>query len=451
MTRVGSLLLCAVVYFGCGMDPSEPGDSPARRMVEPVPPQPTWNASCVVPKLPATGRPVDIVAAGTFDKVASLMPCIADPELVQLFESTDTMWYDKFSIVPAYQDSAGDNVTFPVGLRPNTIAPNLIVTGGHAAFFSELGTFHFPFGRPIGSKSDSAAVVDFWHVPRKNGAILPVVWWQYKPNSFTWRYEWMFPVGTVFGEMIYSIDGDGQWWPFEIRTRTRGLNGWTADAFRPFPTAQSFASALEEKRVADPVWAKSEEISALIAHALDDTKMVPGKLAAPKLPDAFATQEGAEDPLPDLEDDSILKALLMEVGFQSAKGARWKGETLAAYAPTSTGDFHIVPKGYNGGFVAVDDASCERCHVDAGHPFKDYHDFVYLYGEVWGADEVFSWHPFAHGEFVNADGTVKNFNHNNRKIRTDFASAGVVAPYDKALHTESDYQRLKQPWSDFSY
>lgn len=415
----------------------------------PTPPQ----AVCEVPQIDLEPvRPTEIMSLDLLAQVASRMPCIGDPELVALFESPDTLWYDKTTMIPAYQDSSGDNVTFPVGMRPNTIDPNLIVEGGHEAFFEDVGHFHFPFGRPLGSPDGATFVVDFWHVPRVDGQIVPVVWWFYGPNSFTWRYEWMFPRDTVLGELLFVVDAAGDWFPFEIRTRTRTLDGWDANVYRPFPRATELAAALEKKRSERSDWETDPEIDALIAHLADDHTLVSAQLSAPDFPTVLPTIDGAKDTLPGLTDPSILEELMLEHPFQSTYGTAWKTDgTLRAWAPTTNADFHIVPTDYNGGFLEVSNESCARCHADAGHPFKDFHSFVYLYGEMWGADEAFSWHPFEKGLFVNPDGTVKNFNYDNREIRSDFADTGLVVPYDPNVHGTDTYSELVKDWSGYAY
>src|SRR6185436_13784312 len=139
----------------------------------------------------------------------------------------------------------------------------IAVAGGHGFIFQQTGTFHFPFGRPGGFAGD-AFVVDFWHVPRQAGAILPVVWWWREPTSWHHRIEWMFPKGTVIGEVLFKIAPDGEWYPFEIRTRERMIDGWTTNAFRPFPTAEDLATALETQRQQRPEWAAAADVTALI-------------------------------------------------------------------------------------------------------------------------------------------------------------------------------------------
>lgn len=399
-------------------------------------------------------RPVDIMPPPRLGMIAPRMPHVADPWLKGILESPDTMWYDKLSIIPGYQDSFGDNVQLPIGMRPNTIDRQMIdlaVPGGHAQLFVEDGLFHFPFGRGIGgaARTDNV-VVDFWHAPRDAGALLPVVWWQRDPNAYTHRVEWMFPRGTVLGEVLFAVDG-GTWYPFEIRVRVRELDRWRVDVYRPFPTGEDLARALDDAAAANPAW-RTADVAALAAHARDPGTLAAASLGASHFAAAFPRVQGAEDVLPALADPAILKALLMEVPFRSAKGVPWKRSgDLVAHAATTDAGFHIVPRGYDGGFLEVSDAACAACHRDAGRPFKDYYDNVLAYGELWGEDETFTWHPFDAASFVGPGGDVRNFNHDNRRIRADFTAGGVIVPYEPARHPATTWAKLPGPWKNYAY
>ena len=103
------------------------------------------------------------------------------------------------------------------------------------------------------------------------------------------------------------------------------------------------------------------------------------------------------------------------------------------------------------GFLSVDDTTCSRCHADAGHPFVDFYPEVEAYGELWGMDETFSWHPFDASQFVDGNGDVLNFDYDNRQIRADFTDAGLVAPYDPAKHPTTVHKAIPRAWHDFQY
>jgi hypothetical protein len=63
-----------------------------------------------------------------------------------------------------------------------------------------------------------------------------------------------------------------------------------------------------------------------------------------------------------------------------------------------------------------------------------------LYGQVWGADQRFSFHPFRldvvsdYGEYGQGGYTAEQV------VRTDFISAGIFARYQPGLHPQAIYQ-----------
>ncbi len=432
--------------------PGEPGDPP----LDPDDPPPEVTDPCATPVvLPTAGRPIDLMPADRLAEIAGRVPCIEQGVIRDLIESERTLWYDKLSLTPGYQDSFGDNVVTPIGFRPNTIDSGLIdlaVPGGHAQIFQQKGVFHFPFGTPIGPVSD-VKVVDFWRLPDDgSGAYLPVVHWQRDPNEYTHRVEWMFPVGTVFGELIF-MDVDGVLQPFEIRTRTRTLTGWDVDALRPFPRASDLADAIEERRGDRPEWASSAALDALVAQ-LRDGSLDPFHVAATHFPGAFPARDSGIEKLPALSgsDAELMHELLRTTPFRSARGVYWKQDGgMTAWAASAAGSGSIVPAGYNAAAVEITEQSCDTCHRDAGRPFETWYDNILAYGELWGNDEIFTWHPFKLSNFVDDNGEVVNFNNDNRIIRADMKAAGLIEPYVASQHPATLYKRIVREWTDFKY
>jgi hypothetical protein len=409
---------------------------------------------CATPSnVPSSGRPVDVMPPARLAELAARMPCIADGWLRDTIESADTVWYDKLSLTPGYQDSFGDNVVTPIGMRPNTIDPeliNLAVPGGHAQIFQAMGVFHFPFGTPIGPVED-VVVVDFWQAPRNGNTFWPVVWWQRDPNDYTHRVEWMFPAGTHFGEMLFMRGPDGALDPFEIRTRTRTTTQWEVDIYRPFPRAADLKAAIEARRAERPEWASNAELDALVAH-LDATDTLEAEqVRATHFASSFPTRNGWRDVLPQVTGDAraLIRELLRTTPFASARGIAWK-ESGAQKAWASTGGV-ISPEGFNAGTFEVSEQSCDGCHQDAGRPFETWYPNIIAYGELWGNDEIFTWHPFTIEAFVDENGEVVDFNYDNRELRPDFTSAGLLAPYDEGDHPDSVYERIVREWTDWSY
>ncbi|MFN0250897.1 MAG: hypothetical protein ACKV2T_28745 [Kofleriaceae bacterium] len=437
-----------------GSDTGEPG--------EPDPdPDPTPEVDpCEVPLVvPVGGRAVTLMPDERLTTIAARMPCVVPGAIRDALENLGTYWYDKHSLTPGYQDSFGDNVVAPIGMRPNTIDPgliNLAVPGGHQQIFVENGVFHFPFGRPIGAVTN-VEVVDFWQPPTQGGgAPLPVVYWQRDPNMYTHRVEWMFPAGTLFGELLFLVES-GERHPFEIRTRTRTLAGWDVDVYRPFPAATDLADAIETRRGERSDWAGSEALDALVAQlrGTDGTSHVsPYRVASTHFAGAFPARDAGRELLPALAgtDADLIHLLLRTTPFRSARGIAWKAANgLTAWAAGAAGSGSIVPPGFNGAAFEVSEQSCDTCHRDAGRPFKAWYDNILAYGELWGNDETFTWHPFTESRFVDAQGRVVNFNYDNREMRADFVAAGLVAPYRPQQHPPTTYKRIVREWTDFAY
>jgi hypothetical protein len=440
------------VLFACTTQ--EPTEEPP---IDPAPDAEVTNPPevdpCATPvAIALTGRPIELMPADALAAYAARVPCIAPGTVRDLVESPRTLWYDKHSLTPGYQDSFGDNVVTPIGFRPNTIDPgliNLAVPGGHQQIFSEHGIFHFPFGHPIGP-ANNTRVLNFWRLPDDGDAYRPVVYWQRDPNSYTHRVEWMFPAGTVFGEMLF-LEEDGVLHPFEIRTRTRTPTGWDVDALRPFPTAASLADAIE--KVIEARGASSPALDALVAQLRGGT-LAAYRVSATHFPGAFPARDAGIEKLPELTgtDADLMHELLRTTAFVSARGAYWKqADGLSAWAAGAAGKGAIVPAGYNAAAVEVSEQSCDGCHRDAGRPFETWYDNILAYGELWGNDETFTWHPFTLAKFVDAQGRVVNFNYDNREIRPDFRAAGLIVPYQPQAHTPDVYKRIVREWTDFAY
>lgn len=405
---------------------------------------------------PRPPRPVTLLPEAEVDALLARMPPIFDFWLAGIIQSRDTVWYDKKAIVPGYQDSFGDGREFPVGFRPNTLQPFHIdgaVPGGHARLFRRKGEFHFPLGR-TGHPDDAmnTSVIDFWKLPRQGKKLQPVVWWRRRPTSFHNRVEWMFPIGTVFGEVIQIEASDGSQHVFEIRTRTRLADGWESDVFRPFVTSDELLSAVERKRRLSTRWSSSASASRLTDYLKNPLTLVSETLGPVALKLSFAPITGGVDYLPEA-DEALWKELLSENGFQSAKGRVWKQSgSLQTFAASTKSNFSIVPRNYNASHFEVSDNFCSRCHQDAGRPIKDYEFMIQLYGEMWGEDETFSWHPFDTKAFVDvATGNVVSFSNENRRFRQDFLNAGLLEEYNTSVHPQTQYKRIQRAWHNYVY
>ncbi len=378
------------------------------------------------------------------DKIAQYrknMPRFAYERINEIIASSDTLWYDKESMIPTYQDTVGHARNAPIGMRRNSEGAGLIdiIPGGRQMFSRDGKTWEFPFAHTAGTdNSTNTVTVNFLSLPKANGKVKPIVYWVANDRAaiggvglLQWR--WMFPRETFIGEMIFIKSPNGDLFLTELRTRERQSSGWSTNVFRPFPTAESFVAAIKSKR---PNWSEDAKLSGAIKQLESTSGMTSLNLNSTVFPGVFS-QSGSIDRLPEIADAGLIQTLLKESLFVSAYGIAWRnaGDTKA-FAPTTTESFSIVPNNYQAGIVEVSDQSCKRCHENAQRPVRDFNDRALLYGDIWGSDDIFSFHPFDQSRY-SANGNE------NRSVRPGFAQAGIVVKYDPAQHTEADYKRIR--------
>lgn len=368
-----------------------------------------------------------------------LLPKVDAIELQRILNDLNTMWYDSESIYPSYQDSQGD----PEGNRPNSIEPAIIdpaVPGGWSFLFQSRGKFQFPFASGGADLCDNLVKINFWSVPRSGAEFLPVVYW--KMDFSRWR--WLFPVGTSIGEVLMVKFPDGALRVFEIRVRKRIESGWDNKIYRPFLTARDLADAIKIKR---PNWIHTESLVQLVQHLEDTSTLTPRTLEAKSFKKAFEPVTGALDILPEFGDMALVKQLLTETVFKDVQDSAWKSNSVyTTYAASTKASYSIVPRNYDAGVLPVDNESCTRCHDNAGRQIRDFKFELVLYGEIWGEDQIFSWHPFENEAFVKPNGNVNHLNSDNRKIRTDFLSSGLFVPYKPGMHPNHLYKEISHDW-----
>lgn len=255
------------------------------------------------------------------------------------------------------------------------------------------------------------------------------------------RWRWLFPVGAVLGEVMLIKFADNSTSIFEIRTRTRKLDHWDNKVYRPFLSPMELSWAVKMER---SDWYLNHKLLQLI-NTLETGVSVTKTLQSQHFRNIFTPVTGKIDNLPDFGDKTLVHDLLRNAYFRPVTAAwRVHEEGFKSYAPTTDG-IAIVPTFYDGGLLPVDNTSCNRCHKDAGRQIGDFHGDLILYGEVWGEDQIFSWHPFDTRSFVDSQGNVVNFNNDNRKLRTDFQQ--MVVPLNRSLHPETVYKEIPRDWT----
>jgi hypothetical protein len=234
-------------------------------------------------------------------------------------------------------------------------------------------------------------------------------------GGLTWGFSsraslrWSYPPGTVSGEVILAEFPGGDRIPFEVRVRTRKADGsWSPKVYRPYPTPESLAAAISRLwpsgAPADAAQLRAHCLSEpaprrvafasmfgdRIAHPVDST----GNAARNRIADELLGLVAPLDVLPPVAPE-VGRRLLKGAAFAETTGVDWRPGTSA---PSASSDGNIVPRGYGGGFFPVATKSCAKCHDSAGkHSFEFWTgtaDRYSVYGNVWGDDGVFSFHPF---------------------------------------------------------
>jgi hypothetical protein len=392
--------------------------------------------------------PTQLLSAERLAQYKAAMPTFAYEKINEIIKDPNTLWYDKQVMVGAYQDSVGDGNVAPIGARRNNEGKGLIniIPRGPDIFSGDGKTWAFPFGHTAGTdKSQNIHVANFLHLPTNNGIVSPVVYYTISQSGALGglglhKWRWIYPKDAVLGEAIYIKDGE-KLVCVELRTRTRYVSGWATNVFRPFPSAASLVSAIKAKR---PDWQNNSTLTAAVSKLESTTNLVSLKLEPTRrLGQAFYdtfNQEGYTDTLPDLGDPQLVRELLTTTPFVSAYGVPWKKEgDKVAWAPTTTSTFSIVPQNYEAGLLEVSEKSCARCHQDAGRPVRHFNSDAILYGDIWGEDGIFSFHPWDQDR-------IRGAGSENRAVRSSFSQSGVVVRYDQSKHATEIYRELARTY-----
>ena len=398
-----------------------------------------WSSGQIPAVSPADIDPPSVAVAQLLDASTlatyqAALPKVGWTRLSKILHSPSTLFWDKATIPQAYQDTVGDGSSLPFGARLNSTGKSLIVPEGQKLFSADGDTWAFPFGHTAGADaSDDIFIVNFLSLPAEGGALLPIAY-RIDTDSVSGlpvkRWNWSFPTGTIVGEIIMIRDGSSLV-TSELRTRERFAGNWATDAFRPFPTASTLAAAIKQKKAA---WQDAPNLKALVG-ALEDTGTLTAKHRDSPAFSNLVTFDGAIDaPLPAVGDDALVRDLLATTTFVGSYGTAWKtagAGGLRAFGPTGpAAGLSIVPHQADLGLLEVRETTCHKCHDQGGYFIGDLVDQAILYGDIWGVDRIFSFHPFE-PSLIDASGNE------NRSVRSGLT--GIVKPYDAATHPSSRY------------
>jgi len=381
---------------------------------------------------PSTIPVTQLLDATTLATYKAALPKVGWSRLAKILQSPSTLYWDKTAIPPAYQDTVGNGADIPFGARLNNAGRSLIVPEGKKLFSEDGKSFSYPFGHTAGSdESSNAFIVNFMSLPEEGGALRPIA---YRIETATVsglpikRWNWSFPKGTIVGEIVLVRDGTALV-TSEIRVRERFADSWATDAFRPFPTASTMAAAIKQKK---PSWQATPSLTTLVGALENNASLVAKKLDSPAFDNLVSLEGFVDAPLPDAGDDALVRDLLKTTTFVGAYGTSWKtsGAQHAFGATGPTTGLSVVPNKFDLGLLEVRETTCSKCHNQGGYFIGDLVDQAILYGDVWGVDRIFSFHPFEPSR-IDASGNE------NRVVRTGLSA--IVKLYDAAQHPSSTY------------
>jgi hypothetical protein len=386
------------------------------------------------------------IPAARLAAIKAALPKVAWPHLQAVLGSPETYWYDHASMQPSYQETG----TPGGGARDNADWHDLIAnTGssdpdtnpevGAALVYDETNKhWRFPVAGTAGvDPSTNFTTADFLSLPvDPQGNVVPIPVSTASDQLHLW-WQWQFPNGTLVGEVLFIEDG-ANLLPCEIRMRQRYPGGWATNVFRPFPESASFVAALEAAR---PSWASTPTLAAVVSQ-LQGGAFTPLQLTATGLTGTF-DQAGFLDPLPDLGDDDLVRQLLTTTTFVSAYDSVWRqsgdGTQQAYAASTNATDLSIVPGQYQAGIIAVGETSCTRCHQNTGQELGNWYPGLTLYGDVWGTDDVFTFHVFDESYYPDLDLDTGSGVQDNRHMNPALLSQGMIKTFDPATDTQPPY------------
>lgn len=343
----------------------------------------------------------------------SLMPQKTSPALKRILDKP-LVFYVESEMPPVFQhDSAIYSTSNNISATAKQYATPGARTPYPKQFFGGYEPFgnanrEFPWGGPAGTqKVTEVKTLRFVDIPGNE----KIKYWRdilpgdrnitVDGRSYV-SYKWEFPEETTFGEVIFVSDSEGYDFVCEIRTRVKTNGAWVANVYRPFPTKSDLMEAL----AALPIGMKNDQSVTNLRNHLTNPPKMEVETIKNEHPTAIFEATAAVDNLPQLS-EPVVKHLLTTTEFKSALDKEWVvNDKQEAYAPSTNEDFHIVPKGYRGSHVAVNNKSCMRCHNTCLGKADEYQAYLIppsqpnsqvrdWYGRVRGSDAIFSFHPFA--------------------------------------------------------
>ncbi|NBX68271.1 MAG: hypothetical protein EBR01_04825 [Proteobacteria bacterium] len=345
------------------------------------------------PQATSAKNSIQLLPQNKLNFYRSILPKVENPDLEAVLKDPNTIFFDKSSMVPGYQDPSlpvSGVRTTEEGFRGAGFA-----AGATQLYLNQQGHLR-GFHKGVGLEgSGNTNTFHFLNLPKDaNGNLQKIkVFKRIIPPDETPVYDWVFPKGTVSGEIVYNTDSAGKPQVLEIRTRTkdRDQGAWAPDIVKPFPTASSLSERLTEVAQTNP--ALKAEAEVLQRHLRNPARLQPLELKRDGFQKGNFESRGGTDVLPNMS-ETMVKALLA-TPFKSSLGTEWDNNgRVTAFAPTSNQPNGIVSQHGRSGAIRVDRESCNKCHEDSNKPiykfFNENHPMfnssIRAYGNLPGSD-----------------------------------------------------------------
>jgi len=332
-----------------------------------------------------SGYPLSLVNEGL------RLPPVADAVMKTVLDSKRTIFYKLPRVYQQYnppsqvehRHAETGRITYTTnpgnwGIYYSSFLPDF--NGNHA--FPWEGTFGLNHAVKENQLEKRYGSINMLSLPTNDqGAITPIVILNERP------IKWIFPVGTVLGEILWVRDEQGKKWIYEIRCRRKqpGALAWDPIILRPVKNRAELLDYLNYPAN----WHPPKTYLFLRNTHEDEVAMF----------------QGLVERLPKLTPDQVRH--LLSSPFVDVTYEAWSKETTA---PTSEQDFSLVPKDYSLGLISADEVSCAQCHRQTQTSLWNLiprepliYDNPEKVANIRGSDGIFSWHPFS--EESVSDGT----------------------------------------------
>jgi len=251
------------------------------------------------------------------------------------------------------------------------------------------------------------------------GGYWPVVWWRQRMTDSQQGphlvYRWLFPKGTVFGEVLQLRDSKDRWHTFQVRLRIRASDYWDVEVLQPFPESSDLEQALGKTFKYRPVVRMVAD-----SHERRHFQLTSGVVNVPAMSEAAAMK------------------LLDETPFKSSVGRAWlEQDGITVFQPTSDRT-SIVPAKYQGFVGGNTHETCAKCHRDTLKHADVISPDRGWYGRCPGSDDILSWHPIAPSS-VSTSGASRQVH-----FRREFVESGLIEQFDPARHPATVYRRIRR-------